>query len=105
MAVTALVLTLSDDKTERKTALSELTMQPGVPVGDPFGVRLPVVVDTESTREDKLCFERIEAIDGVHLIELVSVDYDVEPACRVPLSPPCDERNEAESSDGAGSAP
>jgi len=102
MAVTALVLTLSDDETERKAALSELARQSGVTIGDPFGVRFPVVVDTESTREDKLCFERIEAIDGVHLIELVSVDYDDEPACRVP---PRDESNEAESSDGAGSAP
>ncbi|MEN8152174.1 MAG: hypothetical protein ABFS86_20320 [Planctomycetota bacterium] len=76
MAVTALVLTLTDDETERMAALSELARQPGVTVGDPFGARFPVVVDTESTREDKKCFKRIEALEGVHLIELVSVDYD-----------------------------
>ena len=98
MAVTALVLTLSADATEQKVALSELARQPGVTIGDPFGVRFPVVVDTESTREDKSCFKRIEAIEGVHLIELVSVDYDDEPS-------PRNDSNEAENSAGTGSAP
>ena len=98
MAVTALVLTLSDDETERNAALLELARDPGVTVGDPFGARFPVVVDTESSREDKKCFQRIEALEGVHLIELVSVDYDDPPSLP-------DERKPAESSEGAGSAP
>ena len=76
MAITGLVLTLSEDPTERAKALEKIECEPGVTLGDPAGARFPVVVDTPSTREDRDSFERLGAIEGVRLVELVCVNFE-----------------------------
>ena len=76
MAITGLVLTLSDDDEAREQALAHIAAEPAVTLGDPEGVRYPAVVDTTSSREDRSCFERLEATAGVDLVELVCVSFD-----------------------------
>ncbi len=76
MAITGLVLTLSDDDREREQALAQIAAVPAVTLGDPEGLRYPAVVDTPSSREDRDCFERLEATNGVDLVELVCVNFE-----------------------------
>ncbi len=76
MAITGLVLTLSDDPEERARALERLESEPAVTLGESSGARYPVVVDTPSSREDRDVFQRLSVTEGVRLVELVCANFE-----------------------------
>jgi hypothetical protein len=76
MAITGLVLTLSEDEGEREQALVRLAGEPCVTLGEPKAFKYPAVLDTPSSREDRDCFDRLEATAGVNLVELVCVSFE-----------------------------
>lgn len=78
MTVSALVLTLEEDDDARTRALFALGADPRVTCGEPQGLRLPVVTETESLMEAKELVEGLGALPGVTFVDVVSVAFEDE---------------------------
>ena len=80
MAISGLVLTLTDDDAQRAQAMLSLAALPELDLGDLAGLRLPVVADTPDRRADRDLFERLQAMPGVLFADVAYVWFDVDPA-------------------------
>jgi hypothetical protein len=78
MAVSALVLTLSEDAAERARALSVLRATPTITLGDLADLRLPIVTETPTARDGAALAEWLLEVPGVHLVDLVFADFSNE---------------------------
>ncbi len=65
MAISGLVLTLTDDAATQAQTMSSLAAMPELELGDLAGVRLPVVADTPHQGADRDLFARLQAMPGV----------------------------------------
>jgi hypothetical protein len=74
MPVSGLVLTLSTDAEASAAALMELRSHGSIGVGDRVGHRLPIVVDTATSDEDRHVWEWLHTLRGIALVELVCAD-------------------------------
>lgn len=76
MPISALVVTLSPLPELKKRALHTLSKDHRLTLGQLQGTRLPLVVETETTREStRLVREELPAIEGVIFVDVVMVDF------------------------------
>ncbi len=78
MAISGLVLTLTDNDDLRARTLQLLPEMPELSLGTAVGVRLPVVADTPHRSLDRALFERLQAMPGVLFAEVAYVWFDDE---------------------------
>ncbi|TVQ62275.1 MAG: hypothetical protein EA379_05430 [Phycisphaerales bacterium] len=74
MPVSGLVLTLSRNDADRAAALTALDRREGVSIGEPQGHRLPIVVDTPCSEDDRAVWEWLHTLPGVLFVDLVCAD-------------------------------
>jgi len=75
MPVLGAVLTLHDQPTLRAGALSALSTDPRITVGEPQRGRLPVVLATDTRADDKALWRSLEELPGITHLELVTADF------------------------------
>lgn len=76
MPISALVVTLSSSPELQQRALDAIANDRRLTPGELQGTRLPVVVETETTRESThLVREELPAIEGVVFVDVVMVDF------------------------------
>jgi nitrate reductase NapAB chaperone NapD len=75
MPVIGAVITLAADENACQQALRVLNADTTLDIGELNGRRLPVVIETSSTREDRARFKALHAIPGVLAAEPVFVDF------------------------------
>ena len=80
MAISGLVLTLTDNDALRARTLQLLAEMPELALGEPTGLRQPAVADTPHRWTDRELFERLQAMPGVHYAEVAYVWFDDEVA-------------------------
>lgn len=76
MPVSGLVLILSEDESTHAATLQAIGNDPRVEVGPRQGRRLAVVVDTDSSEQDKEVWNRLQSLAGVDLVELTFVGFE-----------------------------
>jgi hypothetical protein len=76
--VSGLVITLSEKDEERRAALSALQNESQIEVGEGAGRRLPIVVDTPSSIEDRRIWEWLHSLPGVRFVDVACVHFDDE---------------------------
>lgn len=75
MPILGAVLTLTSDPTARAETLHWLHGLPGVDVGEPQLLGVPVAVESSSRQEEKAFWERLEAHPGVLFAAVVFHDF------------------------------
>ncbi len=78
MAISGIVIDLEPDTKRRAEALERLAAMPQLELGPTGGRRVPAVMDTETVKEARACWDAIMASPGVEGIELVYVHYEDE---------------------------
>jgi hypothetical protein len=78
MTISALVITLDDDEGARTMALAHLEGDARITVGEMYGVRLPVVLETESLLEGEALATALMDTPGIAFVDVVSVDFSSE---------------------------
>lgn len=85
MPVSGLVVTLAEEPRLRGAAETSLRSRAFVTFGEPFGRRLPIVIDTGSAEAHAEAIDEVQALDGVLFVEVVFTDFsDVESVQRAP---------------------
>ncbi len=88
MPVSGLVLILSEDESTHAATLQAIGDDPRVEVGPRQGRRVAVVVDTDSSDEDKVVWHRLQSLAGVDLVELTFVGFEPAAAHSDPTRAP-----------------
>ncbi len=78
MAVSGLVVTLSDDAAA-DAALSRWAADPRITLGERFGRRIAVVADTPSVNDDHSLFDELRSTSGITHVDVAFVHLDAEP--------------------------
>jgi hypothetical protein len=78
MPVSGLVLTLSSDAERTSAAISELRSHPSIVIGDLAGPKLPIVVDTPTSEDDRAVWEWLHSLPGIRFVELVCADVSAD---------------------------
>ncbi|MFW5877018.1 MAG: hypothetical protein ACOCXM_09795 [Myxococcota bacterium] len=79
MPISGVVLTLSDVPRVREGALDALRADPRITLGEPAGLRWPVVVDTPDGSGHQQALDELERAPGIVFVELAFADFsDVE---------------------------
>lgn len=76
MVTSALVVTLDDDASARATAIDAMASDARLTLGEPAGMRLPVVAETSGLAAAETLAEELMAVPGVVLVDVVLVDFD-----------------------------
>lgn len=77
MAISGLVLTLSDDAAGA-AVLSVLSTNPLLTLGDRFGRRVAVVAETPSAHADRDLFDELRGTPGITQVDVTFVHLDPE---------------------------
>jgi hypothetical protein len=80
MPVSGLVLTLKSDAPSSNAAIAELRAHGSISVGERVEHRLPIVVDTPGSEEDRRVWEWLHTLPGVVFVELVCADMSADGA-------------------------
>ncbi len=75
MPIGGLVLTLDPDPALRESILAALTADPRLTLGQPLGVRLPMVAETLTLDDGDALVRELSAAPGVLFVDVVSVDF------------------------------
>lgn len=75
MPVIGAVVTLSPEPGLRAQALAALAREPALTMGDLQAGRMPIVLETSSTREDRDRFDALHRLPGVMAAEPVFADF------------------------------
>lgn len=86
MAVSGLVVTLSKDA-EGSAALSRLTADSRLTLGERFGLRIAMVAETPSAHEDRSLFDELRGTPGIVHVAVAYVHLDPEPTTGAPPEP------------------
>jgi nitrate reductase NapAB chaperone NapD len=79
MPISGLVITFSPDQMARRFALEALRSHPSIEVGgDRRDARVPVVVETSTSDEDRAVWLWLHELPGVQFVEVVYVHFDHE---------------------------
>lgn len=76
MPVSGLVVSLSQDPQLRAEAIDAINREPNITVGVREGNRLAIVLDTDSSQEDRQIWDRLDSHPGVVLLEVAFVGFD-----------------------------
>ncbi|MFO0836539.1 MAG: hypothetical protein U0638_16350 [Phycisphaerales bacterium] len=90
MAVSGIVVTLSDDRGLAKAALESLSTDPRLTLGERFDRRLAAVAETPSVRDDRDLWDDLNALPGVVRVDVtfVALDEPASPDAPVSLNQP-----------------
>ena len=80
MAISGLVVTLADDDAAADAAVARMGADPRLTLGDRFGHRLAVVVDTPSVDADRALWDELRQMSGVTFVDVTFVYLDTDPA-------------------------
>lgn len=86
MPITGAVVTLSEDEAEAEAAARDLRGHPAIVVGPARGLRLPVVLDTDTQAEHDALWAAIDRTPGVMMVELAFADFSDVTHVDVPAS-------------------
>ena len=86
MAISGLVLTLTDDPAGQAQAILSLAAMPELELGDLTGMRLPVVAETPHQGADRDLFERLQAMPGVLYADVAYVWFEPDADAAVDLA-------------------
>ena len=76
MAISGLVITLTDDPTLRARAMTAIEGEDRITVGERKKNRLPVVLETKSSQQGShLVREKLMDLEGVEFVDVVTVDF------------------------------
>jgi nitrate reductase NapAB chaperone NapD len=75
MPVIGAVIVLSPEPSLRARALAALATEPSLTLGELHGARLPVVLETQSPREDRARFDALRELPGVLAAEPVYANF------------------------------
>jgi len=75
MPILGAVVHLPQDSHTRLQVQSALAGMPGLTFGECQGDRLPVVVESDSRQQDKLRWDRLQALPGLAHVELDYADF------------------------------
>jgi nitrate reductase NapAB chaperone NapD len=78
MPISGLLITLDCDPSKRAEALAALRQHPAIDIGEGEAHRVPIVVDTPSSDEDRAVWDWLHDQPGVAFVDLVYVHFDVE---------------------------
>lgn len=78
MPVSGLILTLSDDRAKRDSALVALRENPAIELGELMDHRLPVAVETPSSDADQQLWHWLHSLPGVIFVDLVCADSSTD---------------------------
>lgn len=76
MPISGLVLTLSKNSADRERAIQAIQQEPRVEIGPTVSNRMAVVLDTQSTDEDKQLWNWLSDLSGVVFIDVVLVGFE-----------------------------
>lgn len=76
MPVSGLVVTFSDDKLMSAQAVMSIKNKPQIIVGPLEATRMAIVLDTESSVEDRILWEWLNELSGVHFVDVVFVGFE-----------------------------
>jgi hypothetical protein len=78
MIISALVVTLSPQPSERAAAMAAITRDPRLTTGDAVGDRLPVVAEAESAAHGAELCDALGGQPGVLRVDVVAIDFSLE---------------------------
>lgn len=79
MSVSGIVITLTNESSEvRSSVLERLESTPTIEVGEPAGVRLPAVIDADSSKKGRDQYRWVESLPGVLKVDVVFASCDGE---------------------------
>ena len=78
MPISGLVITLSEKARERSVALAALAEDRRIEIGEATESRLPIVVDTPSSEEDRHVWEWLHNLPGVVFVDVACIHFDDE---------------------------
>lgn len=76
MAISGIVVTLSDSASEADSALDMLAHERRITLGERFGRRVAAVTETASAEEDGLLWDDLHGIPGVARVDVTFVGLD-----------------------------
>ncbi len=81
MPISGLVVTLSDNDTERADAIDALRREPRIELGiseleQTVASRIPIVVDTQSNEDDKQVWQWLNDLPGVVFVDVALVGFE-----------------------------
>jgi hypothetical protein len=80
MPIASVVVTLDPHPELRAHALSVLTSDPRIEVGEPLSAVVPAVVDTATSEEGENLVNGLTATVGVLRVDVVSIDFSCDDA-------------------------
>ena len=78
MAISGIVITLSDDPDQQTQTMAKLAADPRLELGQAKGNQLPAVLCTPSVDDDQHAFDVISAVEGVVCVSIAVVHFDDE---------------------------
>jgi hypothetical protein len=99
MPVSGLVVSLKNDPRLRAEAINAIRCESSIEVGVIAGRRMAIVVDTNSSDDDKRIWCWLGSLPGVAFVDVAMVGYEDEDAGQqagaddepAPASPPCND--------------
>ena len=85
--ISGLVIVLAEDEASRAEALSAIERDQRISVGPRRDRRLAVVVETDSSEEDREVWDQLQALPGVAWVELAFASFDTEPSAATSPAP------------------
>ena len=82
MPVSGLVVSLSQEPQLRAEALDAISREAKITLGEREGNRLAIVLDTDSSQEDRHIWDWLHSLPGIALLEVAFVGFD-QPADRL----------------------
>lgn len=76
MAISGLVITLSEHEAERAAALACIAKERALTLGQAHGLRLPAVLESDDRHHYQRCWDALVDLPGVLQVDLVFVDYE-----------------------------
>lgn len=84
MPISGLVVTLSEDTQRRAAALAELRRHDAIEVGEVAGERVPIVVTSADSDEDRRIWDWLSALPGVLLVSVAYIHFEESEAADLP---------------------
>ncbi len=75
MVISSLVVTLVPDAVRRAAALASLSTRSELTLGEPIGVRVPVVAEHVDAGAGAAVFDELSELDGVLRVDVISIDF------------------------------
>ena len=76
MPVSGLAITLNSDSRSAKAAIDALDAHESIDIGQQHGHKLPIVTDTDSSRDDKQLMSWINSLPGVSFVDITFIAFD-----------------------------